>query len=395
MISSHFQHIVLGAGAIGSATAHWLGRLGDGSVLVLEQYRLGHDLGASEDHSRIIRHAHNSSVFTALTRAAYDAWAQVERDSGVTLITRTGGLTLCQGEHTESTLAGYGAACEAHGHEYEILDAAQVSARWPQWRVSPDTMAVYQGDSGILDIHKANATHIGLARAAGVTVLDNEPVRRIESTPQRVTVVTAEHTFTADTLSICAGSWTAPLLAGLGVHVPITLTAEQVTYWSTPHLRDFAADRFPIWIYIDDAAIFYGFPVYGEVAVKAGRDEPGTVVTQETRSREPDEDNRAQLTAFMAEHLPGALGPELCTKTCVYDLTPDRRFLIDAVPGHPRISVFVGAGFAAKFASLIGQIMTDLAVRGKTSHSIEPFRFNRPAITDPAFESALHLSPRD
>jgi monomeric sarcosine oxidase len=392
-MTSHYRHIVLGAGGIGSAAACWLGRDGDGDVLVIEQYPLGHPLGASEDHSRIIRHAYNSPDYTALTRAAYDTWARVEQASGVRLITRTGGLMLSQGPNAEETIAGYRAACDAHGHPYEILDAASLTARWPQWRVAPDTLSLYSADSGILDIRQANAAHVALARSAGVTFLADTPVLRIESAPGRVTVITAAQVFTADTLTICAGSWTGPLLAGLGVDVPITLTAEQVTYWSTTtHLRDFAPDRFPIWVYTDDVGTFYGFPVYGEVAVKAGRDEPGRVVTQETRSWEPDLENRAQLTAFMAEHLPGALGPELATKTCVYDLTPDRNFLLDTLPGHPRITVFVGAGHAAKFASLIGRILADLAVRGETSHPIAAFRFDRPAITDPEFVPAIRLS---
>jgi sarcosine oxidase len=87
----------------------------------------------------------------------------------------------------------------------------------------------------------------------------------------------------------------------------------------------------------------------------------------------------------MAEHLPDALGPELMTKTCVYDLTPDRNFLLDTLPGHNRIAVFVGAGHAAKFASLVGDVLADLARDGGTERPIEAFRFDRPAITDPDY----------
>jgi glycine/D-amino acid oxidase-like deaminating enzyme len=71
LVSSTYEHIVLGAGGIGAAAAYWLARRG-GSVLALEQYRLGHDRGASEDHSRIIRHSYHTTEYTSLTRAAYD-----------------------------------------------------------------------------------------------------------------------------------------------------------------------------------------------------------------------------------------------------------------------------------------------------------------------------------
>ena len=80
------SYIVVGAGALGSAAAYWLTRSGATDVLVLEQYGLGHGLGASEDHSRIIRHAYHSSVYTALTQAAYDTWAEIEGGTGLQLV---------------------------------------------------------------------------------------------------------------------------------------------------------------------------------------------------------------------------------------------------------------------------------------------------------------------
>jgi glycine/D-amino acid oxidase-like deaminating enzyme len=54
---------VVGAGALGSATAYWLTRAGVSDVLVLEQYHLEHGRGASEDHSRIIRHAYHPRMW--------------------------------------------------------------------------------------------------------------------------------------------------------------------------------------------------------------------------------------------------------------------------------------------------------------------------------------------
>src|SRR5258708_34294446 len=67
-----YRVIVIGCGAIGAATAYWLSRqLGDGAVLALEQYDLGHGGGASEDHARVIRHTYSRAAFTALTPAPY------------------------------------------------------------------------------------------------------------------------------------------------------------------------------------------------------------------------------------------------------------------------------------------------------------------------------------
>jgi sarcosine oxidase len=186
-------------------------------------------------------------------------------------------------------------------------------------------------------------------------------------------------------------SWLPELLGDLGLDWRITLSQEQVSYFATPNIRDFTPDRFPMWIWHRED-LFYGFPVYGEVAVKAARDMTGRFVTQETRSFEPDRSETELIASFLRERLPGAVGPELFSKTCVYDMPPDRDFIIDRLPGHPGITIGIGAGHAAKFASLIGKILTDLATSGRTSYPVDAFRADRPALTDPEFEPVFRLA---
>ena len=98
------------------------------------------------------------------------------------------------------------------------------------------------------------------------------------------------------------------------------------------------------------------------------------------------------MAEFLARYLPDAVGPELVSKTCVYDLTADRNFILDTIPGHPRIGLFVGAGHAAKFAGLIGHILADLAIDGRTDYPIAAFSIDRPAVRDPGFPSDFRFS---
>jgi sarcosine oxidase len=185
---------------------------------------------------------------------------------------------------------------------------------------------------------------------------------------------------------VASGAWSNALLRGVGVELPLTVTQEQVTYFQTPYLREFAPERFPIWIWHGGARdCFYGFPVYGEVATKAGQDVGGDVVTAETRTFEPNPRAAADLRRFMERYIPRSLGPELYTKTCLYTLTPDRDFVIDRLPEHPQIALAIGAGHAFKFAGLIGRILSQLALDGAADYPIEAFRLDRPALTDPQF----------
>jgi len=386
-VKQAYEYIVVGCGGLGSAATYRLAREARGEVLALEQFRLGHDNGASQDHSRIIRLSYHDPAYTALTPHTYTAWREVEEESGVQLVVKTGGLDLAA--PGSESIGNYAAAMTAAGFPFEDFSAAEAMRRWPQWRLEDGDRVLYQADAGLVDARKANAAQIALARAHGATVRDSTPVREINARDAGVEVVTDDAVFLAGTVVVAADAWTNQVLSGVGFSMPLTITQEQVTFWATPHLRQFAPDRFPIWIWHGED--YYGFPVYGEVATKAGVDVGGQVVTTETRTFEKDRAANQRLVTFLEQRLPGYTGPELYTKSCLYTMPPDRNFTIDFVPGQPRILVAQGAAHAYKFAALIGKILADLAVRGQTRYPIDAFSATRAALSDPAYELALHM----
>ncbi len=137
----------------------------------------------------------------------------------------------------------------------------------------------------------------------------------------------------------------------------------------------------------------------GEVATKAGLDCGGEVVTASTRTYVPEKKAETTVTNFLKKYIPESCDEVDFTKTCLYCLTPDRHFIIDKVPlrrvenpdllcplpdtsllqmpAYPQVSVFVGAGHAYKWASLIGLILAQIAVNGQTTYPIDAFRITR------------------
>ena len=89
---------------------------------------------------------------------------------------------------------------------------------------------------------------------------------------------------------------------------------------------------------MDDPS-FYGFPTYGEAGPKAAQDCGGQPTTPTTRTFERDEAASPACGDFLAAHLPGAVGPDIYTKTCLYTLTPDRDFVVDRLPEAPGVVV--------------------------------------------------------
>ena len=360
-------------------------------MICLEQGELGHGTGASEDHSRIIRLGYHSPRYTALTRDAYAAWRVVEQESGVPLVHTTGMVNIARpGTEGGEILDAYVDAMGEHDIAYERLDSGELMRRWPQFRLPEDHEALFQPDGGILDIRKAGAVHVALARANGATVLAGARVTTIHPRRDSVELLTEAGAFHAERLVICAGAWTRDLLAGFGVQWPIRLTQEQVTYYATPNLAEFAPGRFPIWIWHGEEE-YYGFPVYGEVATKAALDLGGPTVGLDERSWEPDAERTGRVTRFLDTILPGYTGPELYTRCCLYDMPPDRDFVIDRLGEHRNVAVCIGAGHAAKFAGLMGRILAELTTEGATRYPIEAFRADRPALVDPAFEPGYRL----
>lgn len=378
---SEHRLIVLGLGGIGSAAAYWAARrLGD-EVLGIEQFELGHGNGGSEDHSRIIRLSYHTPGYVELAKAAYGAWADLESDSGEQVVLRTGGLDLAPEDATIG-LAAYRESMSAAGVEFEELDAGEVMRRWPQWRLGDDVTALYQDQSGIAMASRANQTHRRMAVEHGARLIASSPVTTITSGDDGVTVTAGGETHRAESLIVAAGAWTNRALGHLGVAFPLEVTLEQVVYLRPDRTDRFDPERFPIWIWMTEPS-FYGFPVFGEPAVKIAWDRCQIVTDAETRSHHPRSDATEAIRRFAADHLPGANGEVHLARTCLYTLTPDRDFVIDRVPGTSNVCTAVGAGHAFKFASLIGRLLVDLALEGKTGHDLTPFRADRAVLLDP------------
>lgn len=377
-----YRAIVVGAGAIGAATAYWLSRRANGSVLLLEQFGLGHTRGASEDHSRVIRHAYDKALYTALTPAAYQCWGLVEAATGLRLVHKTGGLILGDADSEGAAeLDAIATAMTSSNLPFETYDASAIRSRWPQLRVDDRHAGIFDPEAGVLDIRQATAAHLALARGNGVEVIQDTEVTSIEEIAGGVRVEAGGDAYLAADLVLCGGAWNPVLLRQLGVSLPIVLTEEQVTYFATTKLREFSMDRFPVWGWLDGADFYYGFPVYGEVAVKAGIDGGGRQVEPEDRTYTADPKRVEQVRRHLTARIPDAVGPELYTRVCCYDLTPDRDFIVDRIPGHDRVLVCVGAGHAAKFAGLLGRILSELTLDGTTRYPIDGFRADRPALT--------------
>ena len=380
-MSETYDLAVVGLGALGSSTAWHAARRGL-RVVGIEAFGAGHERGASHDTSRIIRHSYHTPAYVALTFGAYHEWSRLENETGERFVTLTGGLDLFP-PGAQIPMSDYTSSMDAHDIAYDVMDVDAVGERWPAFVLPDGTTAIHQARTGIVPAAAGTAAMARRARDLGAALSYDTRVEAIVPRAGGVDLAIADGVVSAGRVVVTADAWTAGLLAPLGVHVPLTVTEEQVTYFTPPRPEEFGPDVFPVWIWMDEPS-YYGFPTYGEGTVKAAQDCGGPIVTGDDRSGAPDDLMRERLSSFMQHLIPGS-GRPTRSKRCLYTLTPDRDFVIDRLPGHPRVTVGLGAAHGFKFAALFGRLLVDMAFDGESPYDLSALRLDRPGMTDPSY----------
>jgi sarcosine oxidase len=375
-----YDYVVVGLGALGSATAYHLARRGL-SVLGLERFELGHHRGASHDTSRILRHSYHTPEYVRLTQEAYVDWAMLSAQAGQDLVTVVGGLDLFPPDPA-IRIVDYTDSLTSVDVPFELLSVDDIGRRWPQFALPEGTVGLYQDRGAIVPAGPGTRVLQELAVRHGAELRDCSAVTRV--TDHEVTVEDGT-TYSCRGVVVCADAWTNQVLRDLAPEIPLTVTLEQATYFAPERPETFAVGRMPLWIWMDEPS-FYGFPCYGEQTVKAAQDCGGPPVDPDERAGRPDQTDVGQL-ALLTDHvhrmLPGS-GEPVRSLRCQYTLTPDRDFVMDRVPGHESVVVGLGAAHGFKFAPTFGRLLAGL-VTGDRDTVSPTFSLDRPALTDPDY----------
>jgi sarcosine oxidase len=85
------------------------------------------------------------------------------------------------------------------------------------------------------------------------------------------------------------------------------------------------------------------------------------------------------LLYILKKYIPGAVGSILSIKSCLYTNSKDENFIIDHLPGYDkRVTIATGfSGHGFKFVPVVGEILADLAMKGKTDLPIGFLSTNR------------------
>jgi len=362
-----YDTIVIGLGAMGSATAYHLARHGY-RTLGLDAFGRGHTNGSSHGRTRGIREAYAESPdYVPLVQRAYALWRDLEAESERHLLTITGGISV--GPTEETGHRGYATQQETaqrYGLPIETLTGDEVMARYPGFRLSEGYRGIYDPHTGYLLPLDCVAAHLDLAARHGAALHHNEPVRHWTADGDGVRVATDRETYTAARLVITAGPWAGQILRDLGL--PLTPWRTYNVYFEPAQPELFAADRFPVWGIDVPEGSYYGVPYRPEDGFKIGRHDLGEPCTPETARRTVTDADVAALRSILEAYLPQAVGAVRETATCLYTMTPDGHFILDRHPAHPQIAYGCGfSGHGFKFSAAIGEVLGELVTTGTPS----------------------------
>jgi len=369
---------VIGLGAMGSAALYHLARRGK-RVLGIEQFTPGHDRGSSHGESRAIRLGYSEHPsYVPLVRSAFANWRELESLTGETVLTTTGILEA--GRPGSRMVQGSLEACVSHGLDHEVLDAGEIMRRFPAVALPENYSGIWQHEGGFVHADRANALHLRGAREAGAAVLVESRVLAMEPTRTGVRIVMEGAIVEAASVVVAAGPWMADLVPGLGSVLSVT---RQVLCWYEPIRPElFALGALPVFMIEGEEDLVYGFPDFSGAGLKcASHYGTGPVGHAGLASQDAGPADEARTRRFLERYLPAGAGRLKSMKTCLYTMTPDEDFIIDLLPDNPRIvlaSPCSGHGF--KFASVIGEILADLAIDRVTRHDISRFAIGRPTL---------------
>jgi sarcosine oxidase len=382
-----FNVIVLGLGAMGSASVYQLAKKGE-RVLGVDQFAPPHTFGSSHGDTRVIRQAiGEGNEYVPLVLRSYELWRDIERAAGRKLLEMTGGLIMA------STSRNYGsgnfldqtiAAARKFGIEHSVLDANEIRSRFPQFNLSGNEQGYYEPAMGYLRPELCIESQLALAEQAGAVIRKNEKVLDVVPGASEVRIKTSAGEYTADRVVMTVGSWLPQLVGGeLARHFKVY---RQTLYWFLPKqsVDPYLAGRFPVFIWEfgshrDD--FVYGFPaIDGPTGgIKIASEQHATEGDPDTVDRTiKDQEIDAIYRKCIQDRLPGLSHKCVKASVCLYTSTPDSGFVIDAHPLYSNILIVSPcSGHGFKHSAAVGEVVAELITSGQSKIDILKFKSSR------------------
>lgn len=384
---STYDVAVIGLGAAGAATLYQLARRGV-RVVGIDRFSPPHVYGSTHGDTRITREAIGEGEYYApLVKRSHAIWRELEAETGQDLLTQCGGLIIeaagggAAGHHRHEFLASTIACANRNGVEHELLSAADVAGRFPQFALDGDESAYYEPTAGFVRPERCVDAQLTVAARLGADIRRDQRVLAVEPSGRGVRVRMDGEALDAGQVVLAVGPWVRDFLQP--EQLRLFHVYRQVLAWFELEAEtvDHTPGAMPVFIWgLRDGNAFYGFPAIDgtrEIKVAMEQLDDATGADEAALDVDPDEP-RSVHDSLIRERLPGVSNRCLRATRCLYTVTPDANFVIDEHPDLNRVllvSPCSGHGF--KHSAGLGEAIAQRVTTGASDADLSPFRLER------------------
>lgn len=377
---TNYDVIVIGVGSMGSSTCYQIAKQGH-SVLGLEQFDIPHEMGSHTGQSRIIRKAYfEHPDYVPLLERAYENWQSLEQEISNQIYFKTGLLYFGPSNH----MLIKGTLKSAIKYRIEVNELSQKDQleKFPQFKIPESYTNLMEVDAGFITPERAILSFTKQALKYKAEIHTNEKTLEWSKKDGMIQVKTNKQTYKCKKLVLTTGAWTSKFSNVKNLEV-----TRQIMAWAQPKNLDmFRLNNFPCWIFADPSVkgVYYGFPSLPNssfeepTGLKFAHHTKGTLSDPDIVNRNVSKKEEKILIEAIKKFIPEGVETINSMKTCLYTYSPDEDFILDFYNNNKDIVIAAGfSGHGFKFASVIGEILSELVTKGKSIHPINFLNANR------------------
>jgi sarcosine oxidase subunit beta len=359
---------VVGAGAVGLASALALARRGAGEVTLLEARHVA--AGSSGLSVGIVETQYVRPLDVELRVRAATRFAELEREHGLRIV-RNGYLRLA---HDDAALAAFERSVAIQRSlgvaDARVLDRAGVAALVPDMAVEDVAGGLHGPSDGFLDGHLYCTLLAELAAAAGVrTLVGWELLGGEPRAGDGWRLRTSRGKLDCEWVVNAAGPWAARVAASLGFEVALAPQRHQAVVVHLPRELPYTMPS------VMDYTLGAGAP-----GLYFRHERPGQLIaglhTEEAAAPVEDPDCYARgadpefleaVAGRLAARLPSLADARLAHGWAgLYPISPDGVPQVGPVPGHPGAVLAVGAGGSGiQLSPVLGELAAEWILEGE------------------------------
>lgn len=373
----HYEQIIIGAGSMGSAAAYFLGKAGK-RVLLIDAHHPPHTEGSHHGETRLIRFAYGEGErYVPFVLRAKQLWDELAVISGKANFLQTGIVNV--GEANDPFIQGVERASDQYNLPLQKLTASELMEKFSGMQIPSHLIGLYEPSSGVMLTEACIESYIEQACKYDVTKKFDTKIQQIEIEEGIVKVYSQNgECYTADHCICTVGAWAKELLEKTGIILPMQPTRKTFA-WFEADESIYGDMRYPGFTFQFHHESYYGFPSIDGKGLKIGRHDTGQPINpndEKTAFGLVDHEQQ-ELEQFLHTYMP-QVGKLIEGKTCMYAMTPDEDFIIDQHPIYPQITFAAGfSGHGFKFASAVGEALSELAQGMETTIDLSAFTFAR------------------